>query len=570
MVLLFSELIIFMLVAGLISALLAVAAWQHRSIPIVQPFLLLMASVTVWIFGYTGELMSSSLSTVLLLNDIEYLAVSTVPVAWLFLVLFYTGRSHYLTRRTVPLFFVIPAIVWLLVLTNSYHYLFYSGFHPIAMDGCTIWIYEHGPLFWFHTIYSYLLTFVALVLAAGRLFGSTRLYRRQSAVLVLAGCIPAFTNVAYVVPAIPSPAYDLTPISFLVTGIILAIGIMRYQLFSAVPVAYSRVFSTMGDGVVVVNRKNRVLDLNPAAEQISCLTSVEAIGLDLGVVIPELLPVTAESFSKRSECHIEIKRDTKIPRYFDVLVTPMRQGIISDGAYLCLLRDITDRKQAELALFEANRKISLLTSITRHDITNKILAVHSYLEIIRDMASDPEQIEFLNKQEQALIAMNDQIAFTREYQQLGAEAPVWQDIEKVIECAKTQVDLGNITLHSDPGSWEILADLMLDKVFYNLFDNAVQYGGPKITNIRVSSHQDGSDLVFMVEDDGTGISETDKLRLFERGYGKHTGLGLFLSREILAITEISIHETGSEGQGARFEIRVPSGKYRSRPDAAEG
>lgn len=570
MVLLFSELIIFMLVAGLISALLAVAAWQHRSIPIVQPFLLLMTSVTVWIFGYTGELMSSSLSTVLLLNDIEYLAVSTVPVAWLFLVLFYTGRSHYLTRRTVPLFFVIPAIVWLLVLTNSYHYLFYSGFHQMSLDGISIWIYEHGPLFWLHTTYSYLLTFVALVLAAGRLFGSTRLYRRQSAVLVLAGCIPAFTNVAYVVPAIPSPAYDLTPISFLVTGIILAIGILRFQLFSAVPVAYSRVFSTMGDGVVVVNRKNRVLDLNPAAEQISCLTSVEAIGLDLGVVIPELLPVTAESFSKRSECHIEIKRDTKIPRYFDVLVTPMRQGIISDGAYLCLLRDITDRKQAELALFEANRKISLLTSITRHDITNKILAVHSYLEIIRDMASDPEQIEFLNKQEQALIAMNDQIAFTREYQQLGAEAPVWQDIEKVIECAKTQVDLGNITLHSDPGSWEILADLMLDKVFYNLFDNAVQYGGPEITNIRVSSHLNGSNLVFVVEDDGTGISETDKPRLFERGYGKHTGLGLFLSREILAITEISIHETGSEGQGARFEIQVPSGKYRSRPDAAEG
>jgi hypothetical protein len=262
MILSYSAAVITMLLAGIVSALLTFVAWRHRTIPIIQPFLLLMASVTIWIFGYAGELMSSDLSTVLLLNDIEYPAVTTVPVAWLFLVLVYTGRGHYLTRRTVPLFFVIPALVWLLVLTNPYHYLFYSGFSPLSFDGTTIWIYEHGPLFWLHIGYTYLLTFVALVIAAGRLFGSTTLYRRQSAILVVAAIIPAFTNIAYVVPSIPFPEYDLTPISFLLSGIILAIGILRYQLFSAVPVAYSRVFSTMGDGVVVVSPKNRVLDLN--------------------------------------------------------------------------------------------------------------------------------------------------------------------------------------------------------------------------------------------------------------------------------------------------------------------
>jgi PAS domain S-box-containing protein len=563
MILSYFAAVITLLLAGIISTLLTFVAWRHRTIPIVQPFLLLMASVTVWIFGYTGELMSSELSTVLLLNDIEYPAVMTVPVAWLFLVLIYTGRGHYLTRRTVPLFFVIPAIVWLLVLTNPFHYLFYSGFSPQSFDGTTIWIYEHGPLFWLIIGYTYLLTFVALVIAAGRLFGSTTLYRRQSAILVLAAIIPAFTNIAYVVPSIPFPEYDLTPISFLITGLILAIGILRYQLFSSVPVAYSRVFSTMGDGVVVVSPNNRVLDLNPAAEVIAGVISTDAIGQDLGAVIPGLAPVTDDNFLKKAEFHIEIRQDTTNPRYFDVLVTPMSVGMISDGAYLCLLRDITDRKHAELALSEANRKINLLTNITRHDITNKIVAVHSYLDLIRELATDSQQIQYLNKQEQAIMAMNEQIEFTKEYQNLGTEAPTWQEVEKVLRIAKTQVDFGKVSLESSIGSWEIFADPMLDKVFYNLCDNAVKYGGPAIKTIRISSQRDDPDLLIIVEDDGAGISAQDLPRMFERGYGKHTGLGLFLCREILAITDITICVMSDPGRGARFEIPIPAGKFRS-------
>jgi PAS domain S-box-containing protein len=566
MILSYSGAVTTMLLAGIVSALLTSVAWRHRSVPIIQPFFLLMSSVTVWIFGYAGELMSPDLSTVLLLNDIEYPAVTIVPVAWLFLVLVYTGRGHYLTRRTVPFFFVIPAIVWFLVLTNPYHYLFYSGFSPMSFDSTTVWIYEHGPLFWLHIGYSYLLTFAALVIAAGRLFGSSRLYRRQSSILLLAATIPALTNIAYVVPSIPFPAYDLTPISFFLSGIILAIGILRYQLFSSVPVAYSRVFSTMGDGVVVVSPKNRVLDLNPAAEAIAGVISTDAIGQDLGAVIPGLAPVTDDNFLKKTECHIEIRQDIPNPRYFDVLVTPMSAGMISDGAYLCMLRDITDRKVGELALSEANRKISLLANITRHDITNKIVAVHSYLELIRELTTDPRQIQYLDKQEQAVMAINEQIAFTKEYQQLGTEAPSWQDAEKVLRIAKTQVDFGEVSLESTIGSWEILADPMLFKVFYNLCDNAMKYGGPGITRIRISSHRDERDLVIVVEDDGAGISAQDLPRLFERGYGKHTGLGLFLSREILSITDITIQVTSPPGKGAHFEIRVPAGKFRSTGD----
>jgi signal transduction histidine kinase len=100
------------------------------------------------------------------------------------------------------------------------------------------------------------------------------------------------------------------------------------------------------------------------------------------------------------------------------------------------------------------------------------------------------------------------------------------------------------------------------KVFYNLIDNALRYGGAGMKTIRISSQESDASLTILCEDDGVGISHEDKKRLFTRGFGKNTGLGLFLSREILGITGITITETGEPGKGARFEIHVPAGMWR--------
>jgi signal transduction histidine kinase len=107
-----------------------------------------------------------------------------------------------------------------------------------------------------------------------------------------------------------------------------------------------------------------------------------------------------------------------------------------------------------------------------------------------------------------------------------------------------------------------LADPLFQKVFYNLIDNALRYGGSNMTMIRFGHRVSGLDLIISVVDDGVGITAEDKKRLFERGFGKHTGLGLLLSREILSITGITIMETGEQGQGAHFDIIVPNGAWR--------
>ena len=110
---------------------------------------------------------------------------------------------------------------------------------------------------------------------------------------------------------------------------------------------------------------------------------------------------------------------------------------------------------------------------------------------------------------------------------------------------------------------------MLKTVFDNLLDNSVRHG-ERVTEIRVFAIPSGNNLMVVWEDNGVGIPVGEKEHVFDRGYGKNTGLGMFLAREILSLTGITIRENGKEGMGARFEMTVPAGAFRSDAGAPAG
>ncbi|NMB79403.1 MAG: PAS domain S-box protein, partial [Methanomicrobiales archaeon] len=233
------------------------------------------------------------------------------------------------------------------------------------------------------------------------------------------------------------------------------------------------------------------------------------------------------------------------------------------AGYIGSCYDIQARRLAEEALQQVNRKLNLLSSITRHDINNQLFSIKAFLSISKDSLEPPaEALEYILKAENAANAIERQIAFTKEYQDLGVKAPVWQNVGACVNSAVSILPMREVRVAGDTDGLEIYADPLLEKVFYNLIDNALRYGGPAMTEIRISHQEAGRGLVIMVADNGAGIAAEDKPRLFERGFGKHTGLGLFLSRDILAITGITITETGEPGKGARFEIHVPEGAWR--------
>jgi PAS domain S-box-containing protein len=226
-------------------------------------------------------------------------------------------------------------------------------------------------------------------------------------------------------------------------------------------------------------------------------------------------------------------------------------------------RDITWQKETEETLCLLNQKLNLLSSITRHDVLNQLIILRGFLKLGSELADDPEKVRvFIDKAIKAAVTIEHQIMFTRDYQEMGVKAPSWQDIRKNIVHAKGALATVDIRTDLEHPDTEILADPLLEKVFFNLIDNAIRYGGGGMTRVRISTREVPEGLLLIFEDNGSGIPDEDKKRLFTRGFGKNTGFGLFLSREILAVSGITITETGTYGTGARFEILVPPGSYR--------
>lgn len=215
-----------------------------------------------------------------------------------------------------------------------------------------------------------------------------------------------------------------------------------------------------------------------------------------------------------------------------------------------------------LALATANRKLNLLSSITRHDILNKLTGLSGYVALMKDDFPEKNARDYIEVEEQIIREITDHVQFTRDYQDIGVDTPRWSDLEEVVRPALASLSLIGIRSSIDTGTLSVYADPMLGKVFSNLVDNSIRHA-KGFSRIGIRTEMAGDEARIIYEDDGCGVPDEFKEAIFCRQHFTHTGFGLYLSREILGITGLSICETGTPGKGARFEITVPSGYFRA-------
>jgi PAS domain S-box-containing protein len=242
--------------------------------------------------------------------------------------------------------------------------------------------------------------------------------------------------------------------------------------------------------------------------------------------------------------------------WLDTNKVPMRD---QEGNVIGLIGasiDITDRKLAEDSLRQVNKQLNLLSEVTRHDMLNQLVVLYGYTDLLEMSDLTARQAEMLKKLRTSINVLKSQLEFTREYQEIGVQLPKWQNLHTLIKEGKRNLALGGLRVEEEGTDVWILADPMLEKVVYNLMENVLRHGGGASLLRITASARDGR-LTVAFEDDGKGIDPQDRQHLFTRGYGKNTGFGLFMSREILNITNMSIREASRPGQGARFEIEVP-------------
>jgi signal transduction histidine kinase len=217
------------------------------------------------------------------------------------------------------------------------------------------------------------------------------------------------------------------------------------------------------------------------------------------------------------------------------------------------------RLREEIAFLQ--KKLQLVGSVTRHDVLNQLTAVLGYNELMAMMVEDPKVRSFLEKERQAIDKIRRQFQFAKDYQNLATEPPRWQHLNNTVSRVREEFDVTVIRITCECGDAAVFADPLLGRALSNLFDNTFRYGSGA-TEIRITLRREGPGAVMTVEDNGAGIPAGEKVKIFERGYGKGTGWGLFLVREILAVTGMTIEENGEPQKGARFEIRIPEGMFR--------
>lgn len=266
-----------------------------------------------------------------------------------------------------------------------------------------------------------------------------------------------------------------------------------------------------------------------------------------------------------STYEIAIQKNSELVETKDRLATLIEQlsetNDILQKANDDLSHEISERKRIEEALSQTNTKLNLLSSITRHDMKNILMVIQGYHDLAELDSKDPAFREYLNKESYLFSKLANQIEFTKLYEELGTYCAVWKPLNMIKSITFPRSEEIELSVNSEVCRYEIFVDPLIEKVFYNLFENSARHGG-NVSCISVSARTDEKALHIFIKDNGSGISDVEKKFIFKRGFGKNTGLGLFLVKEILSITHISIAETGVEGEGACFELTIPTDSYR--------
>ncbi len=347
-------------IAALISGGLTLWGWRRHPAPGAGWFTALTFSAFSWALCYGLEMVSTDLPATLLWSKMQYLGAVSLPVAWLALVLTYTGQRRWLSPRNVALLFVVPLITLALVWTNEYHELIWVN--PGLETGLPFNTLSFAPgmWYWVNIAYAYALLVLSTILLVAAFVRSTPLYRRQIAFLLLFSLITWIGNLAYTVGLTPQ-GMNLTPVTFSVSGLLIAWGLFRYRILDVVPVARDVIVESMSDGVIVLDPQNRVVDINPAAQVLIGHTLPEMVGQPLAQVLADW-PALMELCKKQGSAggirtEITLNTGEEEQRTFDLRVSPLRDQRGRMTGRLMVWRDVTERKQAEDKLRQLSRAV---------------------------------------------------------------------------------------------------------------------------------------------------------------------------------------------------------------------
>ncbi len=529
-------------------------------------FFLVMILATYWAFGEYSIWQSGSYDWAMFwLKASSFWAV--IAAATLHFILVFTD-SGLLKKRWSPAFLVLiyaPAVIFAFIEIGT------SLVYTVEFLPGTGYVYQaitDSPAYLAETAYILVIMAAALLVSFWSWRRAVLKKIRRQYRLVSAGI--AVVIICGFPSGVVLPLYNIYLPNMVFVGIILfsliiTYTIIRYELFTLSPgTAGPDIVRILPDGLILGTMDGRIVTVNARAAAICNAREEDLLGRTIAECISDPVASTLIQvlLKKGILSDLEVTHGGE-----DGVVISISGALVHDpggdpAGFILIIRDITRRKESERALQLANEKISLMTQLTRHDISNLVMALSGYLELLSDKVSDANREYFLSKCQELVKKIALHLQFTREFQDIGLYKPDWQQLETLVTKAITDLDAGDIEITRTIDDVDLYADPLTLKVVYNVLENAVRHG-EHTTRIDISTEVTRKeDLLVLISDNGRGVPHDNKEKIFGYGFGRNTGIGLALSKEILSITGITIRETGIPGDGARFEIRVPRRAWR--------
>ena len=562
----YSPLILPLPIAGAISAALAILAWKRRNSPGAVPLVVLALAATVWTLGYAMELGSGAQATKILWAKFQYLGIVTAPTAWLAVTLQYTGRGNWLTSRGLILLAVVPLTVLLLVWTNEAHGLIWSDIRLDTSGSLSVLDITHGTAFWAYTLYSYGLLLLGSIFLADSLLHSLPPYWGQAGALLISVLAPWVASLAYGVGLSPAPLLDLTPFAFIISGLALGWALLRVRFLDLAPVARNTVFDNVNDGVLVLDTLGRVVDANPAVQQIFAGGAASVIGRPIDQVWPDG-PALIESSDEVTPQHLEFSSGQgKKRRHFDVTAVPLHDGSGRLAGRLIVFHDITERHHAEAVLRHRDEELRNLSSmaIAAQEEERQWIAIELHDRVAQVISALSLQLQVLpasngggdlrHQAMEPVVALAKQaIAETRQImnelypttlEDLGIAIVIQNNLRQLKRDIGCRTDFQIGQLPKLPQAVEVTLYRVCNEALSNVRTHS------RAKNVHVHLEHTSPRINLVVEDDGLGFDAEDHM-LYER-----VG-GLLSMRRRVELMGGTLQVNSSPGGGTSIALQIP-------------
>jgi PAS domain S-box-containing protein len=583
-----------MVLASLASILVGYG-WFKRKSPLGVIYFFLMLTMASWMLLYSMILLFKTGFICYILALLEYYTIVALPLLWLLFALHFSEIKGWKSPGTLaPI--LLPAILLIVMATTNRapnllidHHTFFGLERPVELvrmvDSGT-----NSPVWSFiHIGYSLLYFVIGTVLVIRTLNVSPKVDIRQSVLLSIGVIIPWLGNITFIFKISPIEKLDLGPVTMTLSGALLAWGLYYNKFINIVTTSRKLLVERMMDGLIILDKSNVILDINPAGQKIFKLTPQHVLGQPADIVFkPYFDIITNLRYTSRKHQEINIQIGNEI-RYYDLDINPLYEKRGSLLGKMLILKDMTSLREAEKKLKEAKDRVQEADSLKNaflanmsHEIRTPMNAIIGFSNLLNDeTVTEEEKAEFIQHIKDSgnnlLQIIDDIIDISKlDSGQLGLN-PQTFSVQRLLselfsyfnsqmkELGKTHIKLLVKGIQS-PQEWAVVGDVeKIRRVMRHMIHNGIKFTDKGFVEFGVEIEPSGN-LMFYVQDTGIGIAREKQSLIFERfssalagtqnEYGG-TGLGLAICKGLTNLMGGKIWVDSTLGSGSIFRFVVP-------------